>query len=138
MKFLFVSLFTLFILAFNVAKAQTNETVDITVKFPDLENEGGKIFAQLISAADTLYTSKVIPVKREFAQVTFHQIPKGKYAVKAFHDVNSNQKMDLNLLGIPKEPFGYSNNVRDGIKTPQLEEQLFNVQGNTVISIYLQ
>ncbi|MBI2367370.1 MAG: DUF2141 domain-containing protein [Deltaproteobacteria bacterium] len=36
----------------------------------------------------------------------------GDYGVAVFHDENSNGKMDKNLLGMPLEPYGFSNNLR--------------------------
>lgn len=36
----------------------------------------------------------------------------GEYAVFVCHDRNKNGKMDSNLIGIPQEPFGMSNNFR--------------------------
>ena len=35
-------------------------------------------------------------------------LPAGDYAVMVFHDLNGNDKLDTNLLGIPKEPWGAS------------------------------
>lgn len=37
----------------------------------------------------------------------FKNIPPGKYAIRAYQDVNGNHKLDKWLLG-PKEPWGYS------------------------------
>ncbi len=39
-------------------------------------------------------------------------LPAGEYAVSVFLDENNNQKLDQNLVGIPKERFGFSNNPR--------------------------
>jgi uncharacterized protein (DUF2141 family) len=38
-------------------------------------------------------------------------VPHGEYAIAVFVDVNGNGKMDKNFLGIPKEQYGFSNNV---------------------------
>ncbi len=37
-------------------------------------------------------------------------MPPGDYAVAAIHDENRNAKLDRNLIGIPKEGFGFANN----------------------------
>jgi uncharacterized protein (DUF2141 family) len=39
-------------------------------------------------------------------------VPYGEYAVAAFLDMNGNGKQDRNFLGIPKEPYGFSNDAR--------------------------
>lgn len=43
-------------------------------------------------------------------RVTVHDLPNGHYAIKLFHDANGNGEMDTNMLGIPKEGYGFSNN----------------------------
>lgn len=40
------------------------------------------------------------------------------YAVTVFHDLNGNQKLDKNILGIPKEPIGFSNDARPVMGPP--------------------
>ncbi len=39
-------------------------------------------------------------------------LPFGEYAIAVYHDKNKNGKLDTNLLGIPKEDYGFSNNAR--------------------------
>ncbi|MEM6532335.1 MAG: DUF2141 domain-containing protein [Myxococcota bacterium] len=36
----------------------------------------------------------------------------GPVAVRLYHDANSNGKLDSNMLGIPKEGYGFSNNPK--------------------------
>lgn len=45
------------------------------------------------------------------AKVTFHDLSPGDYAVRLFHDENGNKQMDSNVLGIPTESYGFSNNA---------------------------
>lgn len=39
-------------------------------------------------------------------------LPPGTYAISVFLDENGNGKLDQNVIGIPKERFGFSNNPR--------------------------
>ena len=39
-------------------------------------------------------------------------LPPGHYAVKAFHDRDGDGRMRFNALGMPQEPYGFSNNAR--------------------------
>ena len=43
---------------------------------------------------------------------TFADLAAGDYAVLVFHDENGNGRLDLNFLGIPREPLGFSNRYR--------------------------
>ena len=45
-----------------------------------------------------------------------------EFAIAIFHDVNDNGEMDKNWLGIPKEPFGFSNNVRPKFSSPEFQD----------------
>lgn len=40
----------------------------------------------------------------------FTDLPAGSYAVKLFQDENQNGQIDKNGMGIPTEPYGFSNN----------------------------
>ena len=57
------------------------------------------------------YLKKVIPVNKSQMKIALGDLPTGEYAISVIQDVNSNKKLDMNVLGIPKEPFGFSNNV---------------------------
>jgi uncharacterized protein (DUF2141 family) len=55
-----------------------------------------------------------------------------EYAAIAFHDRNQNGKIDSNFLGIPTEPFGFSNDIRPQMlpipRTPTWRATAFVVQ----------
>ena len=57
----------------------------------------------------------------------FADVPDGSHAVSVAADLNGNRKLDTNFLGIPKEPWGVSNNVRPGLRAPRFEEAAFTV-----------
>lgn len=50
-------------------------------------------------------------IKDGASNFTFQAIPAGNYAVVVLHDENLNKKMDYNMLGMPNEGFGVSNNA---------------------------
>lgn len=53
----------------------------------------------------------------------------GKYAVVVYHDENDNHKFDRNLIGLPTEGFGVSNNPSLFLAAPKFEEISFEVNG---------
>jgi uncharacterized protein (DUF2141 family) len=53
--------------------------------------------------------------------VVFENLKPGKYAVSVLHDANKNKDLDQNKLGIPKEGFGFSNNVIGTMGPPSFE-----------------
>jgi uncharacterized protein (DUF2141 family) len=54
-------------------------------------------------------------------------LPPGRYAVAVLHDENSNHKMDRNLLGIPKEGFGFSDNPKVWLSAPPFDAAAFDL-----------
>jgi uncharacterized protein (DUF2141 family) len=63
----------------------------------------------------------------------------GDYALAAYHDLNSNGKLDTRLFGIPKEPYGFSNNVRPRMSAPTFADcKVVMGTANKTISIQLK
>ncbi|MCB9091467.1 MAG: DUF2141 domain-containing protein [Halobacteriovoraceae bacterium] len=65
-------------------------------------------------------------------------LAEGSYAITLFHDLNGNQKLDTNFLGIPKEPFGFSNNKKIVFGPPSYEESLFDIDSDKEIDVFLK
>lgn len=66
-------------------------------------------------------------------------VPPGDYAVAAIHDENSNHKLDRNMIGVPKEGFGFANNPHVGLSAPGFDRALVHVAcPSTEIAIHLQ
>ncbi len=61
------------------------------------------------------------------ATVTFKDLKPGDYAIKLFLDQNGNHKLDKNTLGIPKEPYGLSNDVKPRFSMPKWKALKFTV-----------
>lgn len=61
----------------------------------------------------------------------FADVPLGAYAVTAYHDVNDNQKLDTNWIGIPKEPVAISNNAKGRLGPPKWKDAVFELREAT-------
>ncbi len=51
-------------------------------------------------------------------------VESGEYAVAVIQDLNENEKLDKNFLGIPKEPYGFSGKWKRG--GASFDKALFN------------
>jgi len=60
--------------------------------------------------ADKAILKKEVRVNEQNMSFEIGELPKGEYAIAVMHDINENDNLDRNVLGIPKEPFGFSNN----------------------------
>lgn len=57
--------------------------------------------------------------------ITVADVPPGLYAAQAFHDRNSNGKVDRALFGIPTEPLGFSNDAPVHMSPPKWADAAF-------------
>ena len=55
------------------------------------------------------------------------RLPPGKYAASVLHDENGNGQMDMNLIGIPKEGYGVTNNPKPKRRAARFDEALFDL-----------
>lgn len=79
------------------------------------------------------------PIEGKSLTVKYQQIPPGFYAIILYHDINNNDQNDSNAIGIPREPFGFSNNVTPGLSLPDFEKTKFEVTDkNIALDISLQ
>ncbi len=89
----------------------------LTVNFTGLQPKGVVNFMVVDSrdSYDGKAPAKVVDrvvVTGSSASVTLKDLAPGRYALKAFHDLNGDGKMNTNPFGIPLEPFSFSNNAR--------------------------
>jgi uncharacterized protein (DUF2141 family) len=114
---------------------------ELTVNVNDINQQQGYIMAGLYQNDESYQHGKPtwsakIAVSKSQEKITFSDLPAGNYAIKLFHDANSNNKLDMNMLGMPKESYGFSNNVgRFG--PPAYQKAKFTIKDNTIIDIDL-
>ena len=84
------------------------------------------------------YKGEDVAVAGDTVSHSFVDVPPGTYAVAIFHDANSNLKLDKNFFGVPKEGYGFSNNVFGPLGLPPgFEKASFQLQGDTKVTIQL-
>ena len=59
----------------------------------------------------------------------------GPYALAIYHDVNNNGVLDLNFLGVPKEPYAFSGTSSSKWLPPSFDKAAVQVAKNTLIKI---
>lgn len=67
------------------------------------------------------------PIEGAQASCTFGNLKPGTYAVAVVHDENGNGKLDKNLVGVPTEGYGVSNNRTYALSSPKWDESKFTV-----------
>lgn len=107
----------------------------LTVEIRNLRNNKGQIHIQLNDANEMqiVGVSKAITDKK--CIFVFENLKTGNYAFKFIHDENNNQKLDANVLGIPKEGFNFSNNPTLMLGAPLFDKTIFMLNESKTITI---
>ena len=116
---------------------------DLTVNLQGLRAQTGLVKVALVDSQQA-WDGKAAPVQAtgappqgEMAQFTFKDLKPGRYAVIT-HDENGNGKLDSNLIGMPVEGYGFSNNPRV-MRKPTWDETRFEVGAeNLAINVELR
>lgn len=90
----------------------------------DKEENFGKAKVNQELKEEKVLTGAVTKITNNRAQIKFN-IPFGSYAISGFQDFDGNGIMSGNFLGIPKEPFGFSNNARGKFGPPKWKDAVF-------------
>ena len=108
-----------------------NGNISLDIEIENLKSNKGNINV-LISdeSKNEIASATFIRVKGLKAEVSFDSIYPGKYAIQFYHDENQNGKLDMNLIRIPKESYGSSNNVKPILGPPKFEKMLFSLTEN--------
>src|SRR4051794_40431553 len=89
----------------------------VVLKIGNLKNDKGVCRACLFDNEASFIGKVVKPrqcssamIRGQQTEVQFDGIPPGSYAILVYHDVNNNNQLDKNFMGVPKEGYGASGN----------------------------
>ena len=82
-------------------------------------------------------TGKVVATS-DVAELLMPDFASGDYAVAVYADINGNNKLDINILGIPTEPVGMSRDAKGRFGPPSYSDAVFKItDGITPVKIQL-
>ena len=81
---------------------------DLIINISGFENSDGEARIAIVNSEVNYDESnncrqKMVPVKDQKVQYIVKDLEFGEYAIKVFHDENSNGELDTAMFGIPKE-----------------------------------
>ena len=90
---------------------------ELTFSMKAVKKNQGKIYVALFKGEESYqnrnaHSSVIVDADNDIINVTFSHLPNGEYAIRYFHDLNDNGKLDVNLFGSPLEGIGFSNNAK--------------------------
>jgi uncharacterized protein (DUF2141 family) len=119
----------------SVAHAGEDGRMQLTVS--SLRNDKGTVRCALFRSADGFpkdvgkaVAQRDSSISGGTATLEFTAIAAGTYAVSCVHDEDGNGTLTTNLLGIPKEGLGASNDAKRGFGPPTYDEAKFDFDGS--------
>ena len=114
--------------------------IDLVVE--NIQSKDGVLKVALYSNADeyekqSYFRGINLKVDGEKRAYAIEDVPNGVYAIAIYHDVNQNEKLDTNFFGVPKEPYGFSNNPTS-FKRPSFDEVKFTLEDSVHVLIILK
>ncbi|MFO1227325.1 DUF2141 domain-containing protein [Roseateles sp.] len=70
-------------------------------------------------------------------RVVLKNLPKGAVALSVYQDVNANGKLDQGQMGIPLEPYGFTNDAVGNFGPPTFEQCAIEPKAGQVVRIRL-
>ncbi|NBP75440.1 MAG: DUF2141 domain-containing protein, partial [Crocinitomicaceae bacterium] len=132
-------LFLTFILLFSGVKTHT-----LSIHISGISKIKGSLFIAVFRATDDFpvfgkqYKGIVKEVEGKSQNYTFDNLPEGEYALAIYQDENRNKILDKNLLGIPTEIYGFSNNARRNFSAPSFQEAKFKLNKDLQQTVFLK
>ena len=108
--FIFTILLTVFT---GLYSEETGPEFEVTLNITNIETIEGKLFLSIYQDAQSFKRKeplKTVSVQVDGKEMTItEKLPQGEYVFFVYQDINENDKLDRNFLGMPKEPVGYGN-----------------------------
>lgn len=116
---------TAIIFLFPLISFHPVEEEGISVTIINLRNNKGHVLISLFNDGvgypdepEKAFKVARLAIFDKKAGTSFTGLPSGNYAVAILHDENDDQRLNKNGLGIPKEGYGFSNNVMGALGPP--------------------
>ncbi|WP_295988670.1 DUF2141 domain-containing protein [uncultured Variovorax sp.] len=82
--------------------------------------------------------SQTAPMRAGKARLLFAGLAPGRYALRVFADENGNGKLDTNLMGMPTERYGFSNDAKGNRAAPDFEAAAISLDADMQTVIHLR
>ena len=121
----------------------TEEPGSLSVNIPNIKGNKGEIVIGVYNSRENFpkvgmeYRVVRFPANAAGSTFRIQDIKPGEYAVAMYHDENSDGICNLNFLGIPKEGYGFSNNIKPIFSAPSFEDCKIKLTGDTHIAVQL-
>ncbi len=119
------------------------QNTEVTLTIKNIKTIRGNIVIGVFDSKKTFlkkgkeFKTYTLKVTKNEESIVLTGLPDGDYAISIFHDVNSDNKCNTNIIGIPTEPYGFSNNFKPKLFKPSFNDCKIKRTDNGPITIKL-
>lgn len=110
----------------------------LTFVVRNLRSDRGQVMGSLydrperwVREGDAVATCRVA-IRAHEARCTFQNVRPGRYAFAFAHDEDGDGRFDRDVLGLPNEGYGFSNDVRPQMSVPSFQSASFQLGAHPV------
>ncbi len=120
-----------------------NGSYALTINVEQLRNSDGVVQYTLYNTEGsipdqkfkTFYRMEKAEISNRASNITFNDLPKGRYAINVLHDENENGKIDKGFI-LPIEGIGFSNYESIGLSNrPNFSKASFELDADVTVSV---
>lgn len=134
------AIIVLFLSSFNTVP---DNSIRLTVT--NLRSDNGFVLVSLFKEGvgypdntDKAYRNAKATISNHGAVIIFTEVPEGNYAIAILHDENNDRKMNKSFFGLPKEGYGFSNNVMGTFGPPSYSRASFTHTSGTITDLSIR
>ena len=101
----------------------------VEVRIEGLASDRGTVYASIFLSAEGFpgdkgmaFAYRAAPAQDGTVVLIFEEVPAGEFVVAVLHDADENEELSFNLLGMPKEDYGFSRGARAMFGPPPFEK----------------
>lgn len=109
---------------------------DVHIDITGIKTGIGQVVVRVWDSKDnylvTAFTTKTVAITElniDKVRVTFSQPLPAECAINVYYDVNKNNELDTNWIGIPNEPVGITNNAKGSFGPPGYDDSKVTITG---------
>ena len=133
MKALLISIFWLLTTVFWLP----SDTEELKITVSNISPLEGELYIAVYNSPETYMDTtatamrKIVTVTGETQTILLKNLSPGNYAIAIFQDLNANGLLDTKGIGVPAEPFGFSNDARGSVGPPEYKDALLILDSPT-------
>lgn len=121
----------------------STQAAELRVTIENIETADGTLMVAVqagpaaFAGEEPPIASLIVPARKGAVSFSTDALAPGEYAIRILHDRNGDGEMATNLIGMPSEPWGISNDAAGSFGPPKWEDAKFQLEDDATLVIHL-